>query len=695
MTQLLALSVEAAVSPAFRLRAIAEEDTGLEHPFGWGVAWYPSAGSAAMVVKDPTSIGKNALTNVLSDWERFASSIFVAHLRGAAKRTQIQDTHPFSRTYRRRDWVLAHNGDLRHEFRDALPLGDDPVYEPIGKTDSEHVFCWILEQARRAGVRALADVSRAMWTEWLGTINALGTLNLVLTDGVDVLAYSDAFGYRPLWYTRRRPPNPPLRYAGPEVEIELGADADMYRTAIVVSTAQLSDEGWVPLAPGSALVARRGALRWCERVTERDADIVAATPAAPTARRAARSTPATAPEVVEPRPEVGAAQPAARATVRAASAAETRDVATVAAHASAATPETRRRSEATPAQVAATSGVSARVLEGVASTLNAPEIRDAAIAREEGEDFGSRHFASRVLETIHETVYTYEEAVKRSDHLLRLRPVVDDDAELLEYSLEITPASGVTREYADVFGNSAVELQVREAYTEWRVRARSVVRLRGSAHPRLRSLYDRQRLPLVWMPWQRQMMMPYLLPPELPESQLRELSAHAMGFAERQDGDLVETLKDINRTIYEDCEYAPASTSLETTPFDVYVTRRGVCQDFSNLFIALCRLLDIPARYRVGYIFTGGKYENARQGDASHAWVEVYIPLVGWRGFDPTNGCLVSTDHVRVACGRNYRDATPTSGTLYDGGGGEKLRVSVKMFDRTSDYSNERRSVKR
>jgi transglutaminase-like putative cysteine protease len=55
----------------------------------------------------------------------------------------------------------------------------------------------------------------------------------------------------------------------------------------------------------------------------------------------------------------------------------------------------------------------------------------------------------------------------------------------------------------------------------------------------------------------------------------------------------------------------------------------------------------------------------------------VYLPWAGWRGFDPTNGCRAGVDHIRVACGRNYRDATPTSGTIYRGGGGERLRVEV------------------
>jgi transglutaminase-like putative cysteine protease len=170
-----------------------------------------------------------------------------------------------------------------------------------------------------------------------------------------------------------------------------------------------------------------------------------------------------------------------------------------------------------------------------------------------------------------------------------------------------------------------------------------------------------------------------LMPPELPETQLRELNEFAMSFVERNDYHLLQTVMDMNTRIYEDFVYKQGSTNLETTPFDIFTSRSGVCQDFANLLICLCRLLNIPARYRVGYIYTNANYENKIQSEASHAWTEVYLPFVGWRGFDPTNGCLVNQDHVRVACGRNYRDATPTSGTILKGGGLESLLVDVKM----------------
>lgn len=122
----------------------------------------------------------------------------------------------------------------------------------------------------------------------------------------------------------------------------------------------------------------------------------------------------------------------------------------------------------------------------------------------------------------------------------------------------------------------------------------------------------------------------------------------------------------------------PGSTVLKTTPFDVFATKQGVCQDFSNLFICLARLLGIPARYVCGYVYC--PLQNEVQAAASHAWVELYIPSVGWKGFDPTNGTLPNLEHVRVAVGRHYRDTAPLAGTLY-ASAAETMNIQVRVTE--------------
>jgi transglutaminase-like putative cysteine protease/predicted glutamine amidotransferase len=283
----------------------------------------------------------------------------------------------------------------------------------------------------------------------------------------------------------------------------------------------------------------------------------------------------------------------------------------------------------------------------------------------------------RRLDVKHRTAYRYTKAVEKSTHLFRLTPVHDRLQNVVFHETTLS-VEGQMREYEDVFGNQARRVLVDTPFTELIVEARSRVELLDTDPLNFRPLRARSTIPLVWMPWQRQALQPYLLPPELPETELMELTEYAMSFAERNDYDLIDTLLDLNWTIFKEYKYWQGATTLFTTPFEVYVNRHGVCQDFTNLFICLARLLGVPARYVCGYIYTGPKNPNQRQGEASHAWVQVYLPEVGWKGFDPTNGVLTQTDHVRVAVGRNYVDATPTSGTIYVGGAGETLEVDVR-----------------
>lgn len=285
----------------------------------------------------------------------------------------------------------------------------------------------------------------------------------------------------------------------------------------------------------------------------------------------------------------------------------------------------------------------------------------------------------RILQVRHETVYTYDSPVRRSSHLFLLRPVDDERQDLLEYQLTLS-VDGERRAFEDVFGNQALAFQPKYHFDELRIHSRARVRVRGTVESE-RVEFSRSLMhPVLWMPWQRMMMLPYLMPPELPESELNDLSMYAMDFVLRNNGDLVRTLQDINQTIHSEFAYVPGSTTLETTPYETFIRRKGVCQDFAYLFMCLAQLLNVPARYRVGYIYTGGDYGGQVRSDASHAWAEVYLPQIGWYGFDPANGKATGhVDYVRVATGRHYRDAAPVSGTIFEGGGGEVLSAAVRV----------------
>lgn len=287
----------------------------------------------------------------------------------------------------------------------------------------------------------------------------------------------------------------------------------------------------------------------------------------------------------------------------------------------------------------------------------------------------------RRLRVRHVTTHRYERDVERSRHRLHLRPVDDWRQRLTTYRLEVKPVTEVV-EYEDVFGNWTQRFDLRVPYREVRVAAESVVELLELDPFAFLGEGPRPRLPVSWMQAERVMLAPYLTPEELPDTQLEEMEEFAKAIAKENGDDLLETLFAINLKLFREFRYAPGTTTLTTTAYDVFVNRTGVCQDFANVFIMLARLLGLPARYVCGYIFTGNTGKARAGSDATHAWVQVYIPAVGWKGFDPTIGVLPATGHVRTAVGRHFRDATPTAGTLFGPPAGvETMAVEVEVSE--------------
>ncbi len=265
----------------------------------------------------------------------------------------------------------------------------------------------------------------------------------------------------------------------------------------------------------------------------------------------------------------------------------------------------------------------------------------------------------------HQTHYAYSAPVNHSKHLFRLQPVIDQEQTVLNYAFDISVKGGKLINFTGAFGNHASFLEINEPYTELIITSQSVVCIQEPPMPS-EFLHQPRTLPMIWMPWDRVMMQAYLQIPELPEAELFELAAYAMSFVNKNHNDAYAIISEINETIYREFSYVPGFTSVYTTPYEVYSHRKGVCQDFANLLICLARLLGMPARYRVGYIYTHSEHENQIQSSASHAWAEIFFPYIGWVGFDPTNNCLAQKDHIKIAVGRYYNDATPTSGTLFE-----------------------------
>jgi len=142
--------------------------------------------------------------------------------------------------------------------------------------------------------------------------------------------------------------------------------------------------------------------------------------------------------------------------------------------------------------------------------------------------------------------------------------------------------------------------------------------------------------------------------------------------------DPLTVLKNLNTSLNQAFEYSPESTRVDSPIDEAIEHRSGVCQDFSNIMIALVRELKIPCRYVSGYLFHREDDRSHIAQDATHAWVEAYLPEIGWIGFDPTNNLIIEERHIRVAIGRDYADVPPTRG-VYKGNTGSELSVAVRV----------------
>ena len=132
--------------------------------------------------------------------------------------------------------------------------------------------------------------------------------------------------------------------------------------------------------------------------------------------------------------------------------------------------------------------------------------------------------------------------------------------------------------------------------------------------------------------------------------------------------------------IHSDFAYEPGVTDVSTPLVEVFRQRRGVCQDFAHLMLGMLRALGLPARYVSGYLLTRPSAGKPRLlgSDASHAWVSIWCPVLGWVDLDPTNAVLPAASHVTVAVGRDYGDVVPLRGVVR-GGADQTLEVAVAV----------------
>ncbi|WP_324260860.1 transglutaminase family protein [Altererythrobacter sp. H2] len=260
------------------------------------------------------------------------------------------------------------------------------------------------------------------------------------------------------------------------------------------------------------------------------------------------------------------------------------------------------------------------------------------------------------LSVTHTTRYVFTEPVVHALQRIRLTPKRTQGQEIIRWNMELEHAR-VELEYDDQHFNHVTLLSIEPGAREVMVRCSGEVETQDNA-----GIIGRHsgHLPLWSFLGQTALTRPGV--------RLRALARDALASG----SDPLERLHFLSREIAAHVAYETGRTGVETTAEEAAVAGHGVCQDHAHIFIGAARAMDVPARYVSGYLMMNDRIDQ----EATHAWAEAHVDGLGWVGFDVSNGISPDPRYIRVATGRDYRDAAPVTGILF-GTSQENLHVAI------------------
>jgi len=289
-----------------------------------------------------------------------------------------------------------------------------------------------------------------------------------------------------------------------------------------------------------------------------------------------------------------------------------------------------------------------------------------------------------IYDLSHVTTYTYAAPVARSQHLLRLEPRNTATQRCLDLTVTIDPEPSERQAASDYFGNQTIYANLDQPHDRLVVAARGRISVAGDDRllpepgPAWEAVRDR-----VAADRSRAGIDVYQF---VFDSPMVGASDAMRAYAEPSFAPgrpLLAAVEALNQRIYDQFTYDPTATTIATPVEQALAQRAGVCQDFAHVMLGCVRAMGLPARYMSGYVRpdTGVGEPTVRGAGASHAWVAVYLPEVGWVEYDPTNQAMpgrMRTDHITLAWGRDYSDVAPVEGVAL-GGGQHAVDVAVQV----------------
>lgn len=220
------------------------------HSDGWGISFYE--GKRCRTFHDPEPSSDSPIADLIDRYP-IKSEVVISHIRQATHgAVNLENTHPFTRELWGRVICFAHNGKLRNVK--SRPLDR---FRPVGTTDSEHAFCWVMSQAQARWPRRSPQVSAfAKQLEvWLTALADHGTCNVLMSDSRALYAFCTT----KLSMLTRRAPFKEATLIDTELTVNFKEETTPTDVVTVIATQPLTtEEPWVQLAPRRLHVFERG-----------------------------------------------------------------------------------------------------------------------------------------------------------------------------------------------------------------------------------------------------------------------------------------------------------------------------------------------------------------------------------------------------------------------------------------------------
>jgi transglutaminase-like putative cysteine protease len=274
----------------------------------------------------------------------------------------------------------------------------------------------------------------------------------------------------------------------------------------------------------------------------------------------------------------------------------------------------------------------------------------------------------------HITRFRYSAPISESIMEVRIQPRSEGNQRCLDFRLHTSPRAHILT-YRGEYANRVHHFDIPNSHNQLTISAEALVDI--TAPPPLPQTLNAQAWEELDALTANDDYWDSLMPSHFatPTTLLDELS-HELDVRRRDDP--LTVMRDLNSAINSTFEYTPNSTRVDSPIDEALRMRKGVCQDYAHIMITLARHLNIPCRYVSGYLYQHSRGAERSTGEATHAWVEAYLPGLGWVGFDPTNNTTTDERHIRVAIGRDYADVPPTRG-VYRGKAESELAVTVRI----------------